>query len=102
MAGQIENRRMSTKMITLWQNQARLMCAVPNLRGHDVQFLIGSGYVEPAEIASSDPGELLDTVSRFLKTKEGIRVLRNGKEPDLQEVTEWIDAANHVRSLKAA
>ena len=102
MAAQLENRRMSAKTLTIWQKQSRLMCAVPNLRGHDVQILVACDICEANELANMDPHALLDIVLPFVKTKEGVRILRNGKKPDLEEVTEWIDAANNVRSLKAA
>ncbi|MGI9517211.1 MAG: DUF4332 domain-containing protein [Pirellulaceae bacterium] len=102
MAGQLENRRMSAKVLRTWQKQSRLMCHVPNLRGHDVQILVACGITEPTDLATMNADSLLQTVTKFVKTKEGLRVLRNGKQPDLDEIHEWIDAANHGRTLKAA
>lgn len=102
MAAQLENRRMSAKVLKTWQNQSRLMCAIPNLRGHDVQILVSCDILDPAELAAMDAEELLNIVLPFTNSKEGARVLRNARKPDLEEVTEWIDAANHLRSLKAA
>lgn len=78
------------------------MCAIPNLRGHDAQILVACGIEKPAELAGMNPQALLDIVLPFSETKEGARILRNGKKPDLAEVTDWIDAANNVRSLQAA
>ncbi len=102
MAAQISNRRMSAKVITAWQNQTRLMCSVPNLRGHDVQILVGCGITEASQLAAKDPESLLGTVTPFVATKEGTRILRNGKKPDLDEMHEWIDAANWVQTTRAA
>ena len=72
---------------------------------HDMIYSTGRAiqhFLDPSEIATADADELYGKVTSFLKTKEGTRVLRNGKEPDLNEIKEWIDAANNVRSLKAA
>ena len=102
MAAQLDNRRMSAKVLKTWQDQSRLMCAVPNLRGHDVQILVCCDILDPAELAAMDAEELLNVVLPFSNSKEGTRILRNARKPDLEEVTNWINAANHLRSLKAA
>ena len=34
--------------------------------------------------------------------REGERIIRNGKKPDLDEVSDWIRWAQHARSLRAA
>ncbi len=102
MAAQLDNRRLSRKLLGAWQAQSRLMCAVPNLHGHDVQILTSCGITSEKELAARDAGELLATTKSFVKTKEGERVLRNNKAPDLAEVTGWIDAARHGREIHAA
>lgn len=102
MVKQLNNRRLSKKVLKTWQEQSRLMCEVPNLRGHDAQILVGCEIHRAAELADWDASELLDTVRPFVETKEGARILRNAKKPDLAEVTRWVQAANFVATRKAA
>lgn len=102
MASLLENRRMSGKVIRTWQNQTRMMCSVPNLRGHDAQILVACDVLDADALAAMDAKELFAKVNPFVKTKEGERIIRGSKQPDLAEIREWIDAAKHGRSLRAA
>ena len=102
LAAKFDNRRLSAKVLTGWQHQSRLMCVIPNLRGHDVQILVKCGILDPSELASLESRDLLDRILPFVNSKEGVRMLRNSCKPDLQEVAGWIESASNVRALKAA
>ena len=78
------------------------MCQVPELRGHDAQILVACGITTPEDLAAKKPASLLAIVEPFSRTKEGERIIRNGKIPDLTEVTEWIQWAANARAFKAA
>ncbi|MBC8352619.1 MAG: DUF4332 domain-containing protein [Planctomycetes bacterium] len=99
---QLDVKRFTTKVITGWQNQMELACRVPQLRGHDAQILVALGVTDVEELAASDPQELWTLVKPFVETKEGKRIIRNGKTPDLDEVTEWVQRAQASRQLNAA
>ncbi len=86
-------------VIREWQAQATLVCRVPNLRGHDAQFLIACQVLTPEQLRGCDPRELLQKVQTFINTTVGQRLLRGGTPPDLAEVTEWIVAARDARAL---
>lgn len=102
MATQLGNRRLSKNVLKTWQQQSRLMCDVPNLRGHDAQILVSCEILDADELAKHEAASLLDVVLPFVESKEGARMLRNARKPDLTEVTEWIQAANYVTARKAA
>lgn len=102
VAEKIGVRHILPETIRDWQAQARLACRVPGLRGHDAQFLVACGILEPEQLRLIRPEELLSKVEAFLATPEGERVLRSGKRPDLQEVRSWIEWAGQARTLKAA
>ncbi len=89
-------------MIRQWQDQARLVCTIPDLRGHDAQVLVGCGILSADALARQSPRQLLTTVESFCATSAGERALRGGAQPDLAEVTDWIDAAMSARELKVA
>ncbi len=99
---QLEVKRFTPKVVTEWQQQTELACRVPQLRGHDAQILVALGITDVETLAASDPEELWTLVEPFVETKEGKRIIRNGKTPDLEEVSEWVQWAQASRQLSAA
>jgi nucleotidyltransferase/DNA polymerase involved in DNA repair len=102
LAEKLNHRRITPSVIQQWQAQSRLMCQIPELRGHDAQILVACRITTPENLASAKPAELFAVVEPFSRSKEGERIIRNGRKPDLAEVTEWIQWAANARSLKAA
>lgn len=102
LAEKLNHRRITPSVIQQWQAQSRLMCQIPELRGHDAQILVACRITTPENLATQKPDELFAIVEPFSRTKEGERIIRNGRKPDLAEVTEWIQWAANARSLKAA
>lgn len=85
-----------------WQDQASLMCDVPNLRGHDAQILTGIGIRNGEELARANARDLFEMVDEFCQTAAGQRILRSSKKPDLAEVGSWIVSAKKVRNSAKA
>ncbi|MEM7456838.1 MAG: DUF4332 domain-containing protein [Planctomycetota bacterium] len=102
MAGKIDYKRINAPSVLAWQQQARLVCRVPNLRGHDAQLLVACGISDPESLSAMSPAALFDIIDPFSETKEGLKIIRSGKRPDLEEVTDWITWAQDMRPLKAA
>lgn len=102
MATRLNYKRISADTIRNWQHQARLVCRIPNLRGHDAQILVACDLIEPDDIAALQPQALFRTVGPFSDSKEGQKIIRSGKKPDLEEVSDWIEWAQKNRSIQAA
>ncbi|MCA9074918.1 MAG: DUF4332 domain-containing protein [Planctomycetaceae bacterium] len=102
IARKLDHKRVKEETVLVWQQQARLMCRIPQLRGHDAQVLVACDITQPEQVAGMDPRALFGIVGPFVETVDGQRLLRSSKTPDLEEVTDWINWANHARSLKAA
>ncbi|MDB4533956.1 DUF4332 domain-containing protein [Vicingaceae bacterium] len=102
MAKELDYRRLNVKTLKTWQKQAKLVCQVPNLRGHDAQILVACSINTPEEINAMDPPGLMKIIGPFSKTKEGEKIIRNGKKPDLDEITNWIYWASKTRAIQAA
>jgi energy-coupling factor transporter ATP-binding protein EcfA2 len=102
LATEIGNRRISAGTVRDWQNQARLVCRIPNLRGHDAQLLVACHVTTPENLARMQPGQLLTQVLEVVRSSEGPRILRGSQEPDLAEITDWIQWAGQSRALMAA
>ena len=102
MATKLDYKRITAEVIREWQHQARLVCRIPNLRGHDAQLLVGCDITEPEALATMQPQNLLNVILPFAESKEGVRIIRNGKKPDLEEINDWIAWAAEMRSIQAA
>jgi hypothetical protein len=102
LAERINFKRISAEVIRQWQQQTRLVCSVPNLRGHDAQLLVAVGVTEAEQLAGLAPQRLWSLIGPYCETKEGLKIIRAGKKPDLQEVSDWIQWAQQNRSLQAA
>lgn len=102
VATKLDDRRISPDHVAQWQLQSKLVCRIPNLRGHDAQILVACGVEDPVTLATLEPSAFLKQVKKFVSTKDGQRILRGAKRPDLAEVTAWIEWADSARQLRAA
>jgi hypothetical protein len=95
----VNARHITPEAIASWQDQARLMCTVPGLRGTHAQLLVGAGYNSGDAIAEAEPDKLCADVLTFAATAAGQRLLRAGEPPDIEKIKGWLEAA---RSMQAA
>jgi len=102
LAAELDHRRTDADTILQWQQQSTLVCCVPMLRGHDAQLLVAAEVTTPDELSTSQAEDLFGMVDLIARSSEGKRIIRGGKLPDLEEVTEWIDFAQQQRALQAA
>ncbi len=102
VATDLKTRYIDAELIREWQMQARLVCCVPHLRGHDAQILVACGVTEPDELAAAQADALLQAAREFALSAEGKRVLRSSAVPDQDEVTDWIEWAAQARPLPHA
>lgn len=101
-AEKLGHDRITASMIKEWQHQATLVCRIPELRGHDAQLLVACGVLEAERVAEYQPSELFSLVDALAKSKAGQRIIRNGKAPTLEEITDWIRWSKQARQLRAA
>jgi hypothetical protein len=102
IAGNLKLKRIDESVVRAWQQQARFVCRVPMLRGHDAQLLVAAGITEPERLAQCDPKWLLTQIDPIVQSKEGQSIIRGGAAPDLAEVSDWVRFAQNHRELKAA
>jgi energy-coupling factor transporter ATP-binding protein EcfA2 len=95
-------RRLDLRTLADWQHQARLVCQIPNLRGHDAQLLVACEIDNPESLLKWTAVELLAKVGPFANSKEGQRMLRSSPPPDLAEIKNWLEWAQHHRALQVA
>ena len=94
----VDTRHITPEAIADWQDQARLVCTVPGLRGTHAQLLVGAGYRSGDAIAAVEADKLCADVLAFAASKDGQRVLRNGDPPDIEKIKGWLEAAQSVKA----
>ena len=102
VAHELDHRRVDADTVLQWQQQTTLVCCVPMLRGHDAQLLVSAEIVTPEDLANCDAEDLFGIIEPIARSNAGKRILRGGNVPDLEEVTDWVNFAQHTRELRAA
>ncbi len=102
LAARIGARHITPERIALWQDQARLVCTVPWLRGTHAQILVGAGFNTVKKILSSEPIVICAAIRIFATTREGQSVLRSGPPPDDARVFRWVAHAQVAEAERAA
>lgn len=101
LAEKLANRHYDAPVLREWQQQAKLMCDVPQLRGGDAQLLTGCGIADREQLGKQQPDQLFAQVKAFAATSAGERVLRGGKPPMKDEVAGWIARAQQPQQKAA-
>lgn len=102
IAHRLNRKEITVDIVRAWQQQAHLMCHVPHLRGHDAQVLVACHITDPEMLAAATPAKLFAVVEPFVTSRNGVRLLRSSRVPDLAEVTDWIRCAQQAPAVRAA
>ncbi len=93
LSSALDQRNVYDETIADWQDQARLVCMVPGLRGTHAQLLVGAGYRTRDAITDAAEDKLCAAVLSFAISPEGQRVLRDGNPPDIERIKGWLQNA---------
>ncbi len=96
LADRLDDPHFDAETLLEWQDQAKLVMAVPGLRGTHAQLLVGAGYRTAEAVAEADPLALSANVLKFVTTSAGKRVLREGRPPDIEKIKNWVDIAKQA------
>jgi hypothetical protein len=98
LAARLDDRHFTEQTITDWQDQARLVCTIPGLRGTGAQLLVGAGYRTAEAMAEADAADLCAAVLAFATGNDGQRILREGTPPEIEKIKAWAESARRVRA----
>ena len=102
IAKRLDQTQINPGVLLEWQQQAELVCRVPNLREPDAQLLVACGIPTPEALANWEPESLLALVGSYAESHPGNRMLPAQRAPNVEEVADWIRWAQDNRSLSAA
>lgn len=101
-AAALNVRHIKAETLEEWRDQARLVCTVPGLAGHDAQILTAVDVRTAAALAEQNAETLYVRADAFAASKPGQRIVRSGCEPTPDEVKGWIAAAREAKTVTAA
>jgi hypothetical protein len=102
IAAALKDKHVITETVAEWQQQAMLVCRIPNLRGLDAQLLVAAGYTTAELVANADADSLYEAVMDIANSRSGQRYLRGGNPPDANKTSQWIVWAQKCRGVRAA
>lgn len=102
IAAALKDKNVTTDSVLQWQQQAMLVCRIPNLKGQDAQLLVAAGYNTAELVASADADSLYHAVNQVATSRSGQRFLRGGNPPDVDKTSQWIVWAQKCRGVRAA
>jgi predicted flap endonuclease-1-like 5' DNA nuclease len=89
----INARWIKPETIVDWQDQARLVMAIPELCAYKAQLLVGVDCRHKADLAKQNAKALHAQLATFAGTSNGKRVLRSNRLPTVEDVGSWIRSA---------
>jgi hypothetical protein len=95
-AEDLDARHITADTVLDWQDQTAMKMAVPSLRVHDVQLLVGAGFRSVDEVASARAGDLLKAAMAHFEKPETRRIIKHSNAPDATEVDHWIGLAKEA------
>lgn len=102
VAAAVGTRFITARRIAEWQQQVRLVCIIPWLRGTHAQLFVGAGYASLDAITSAEPETVTADVVDFARSREGQTILRAGPAPDHERVLRWVENAGLAEPARAA
>lgn len=79
--------------LSVWCDEASLSCEIPLLMPVESQLLVACGVTGRRDLAVLSPVELWELVIPVAESPDGARILRDSPIPNLDTVSEWIQAA---------
>lgn len=96
LANRLGGTSRSPSVVLDWQDQARLIMEIPELKAEQACLLTGAGYRTAAALANAQPEELLQDVTHFLSGPNGHRSPLHHDTPTLRDMATligWAEAA---------
>lgn len=93
IAARLDSRGIDAATVRDWQDQARLVCTVPGLRGTQAQLLVGAGFRSRDALVDAEADVLCARVLAFATSAAGQRLLRDGEPPDIERIKSWLENA---------
>jgi predicted flap endonuclease-1-like 5' DNA nuclease len=97
-ADALRSKTIKADTILLWQDQCRLVMAIPGLRGTQAELLAQAGYRTAESVALAEEAKLCADILAFATTAAGQRILREGAPPDIEKIKGWLTAATTARA----
>ena len=96
IADLLDAKHIPAETVRDWQDQTQLRMAMPGLRIHDVQILVGAGIRTPEDLANTPATDVLKAAMAWFDKPETRRIINEKNAPNAEEVDHWIVLAKSV------
>ena len=93
IAAELNTKWITARLVSQWQDQARLACQIDRLSAAGAGLLVLAGIRTAEDLAKRSPSEAFSLIHAAAQTTEGQRLLRDQEPPPLKTVQRWMDAA---------
>ena len=99
VAAELNTKWITSRLVSQWQDQARLACQIDRLSAAGAGLLVLAGIRTAEDLATRRPSDAHALIHAAAQTTEGKRLLRDQEPPPLKTVQRWMDAAHSFSSL---
>jgi hypothetical protein len=93
IAAELAAKWINVRLVSQWQDQARLSCHIERLSAVGSGLLVMSGIRTPEQLACRSATDIMNAIHATAQSTEGQRLLRDHAPPSLKVIQRWIDAA---------
>ena len=98
IAEKLNTQWITDRLVTQWQDQARLACQIERLTAAGSGLLVLAGIRTADDLARRKPEDALAVIHEAAQSTEGKRLLRDQEPPPLKTVQRWIESAGSAKS----
>lgn len=93
IAAELNTKWITPKIVSQWQDQARLACQIERLSAAGSGLLVLAGIRTARDLSELNSADAFAMLQAAAQSSEGKRLLRDQGPPPLSTVQRWIDAA---------
>lgn len=98
MAAKLNAKWIDARLVSQWQDQARLACHIERLSATGSGLLVMAGIRTPEQLARRSASDVMADVHAAAQTTQGQRLLRDQVPPSLKVIQRWIDGAKATKN----
>jgi hypothetical protein len=99
MVSKLNTGWITEALVLSWQDQARLVCEVPVLRGYEAQLLVAADCRSTGQLAGCEATELHAKIEQICDSRDGRQILQQvSHSPSLADVNKWIQLARQCQN----
>jgi hypothetical protein len=102
IATQLDTKWITPKLVSQWQDQARMACQIERLTAAGSGLLIMAGIRTVEDLLQHNAEQIYAMIDEVAQSAEGKRLLREQPPPPINKIQEWLDCVQAGQGRGAA